>query len=314
MRGMAAEIVNVDNFVRAETERMFAALQQQAGGVNVLLHHREPARLDDQPVIRQNRDTLYSSAIVDISAGATLTVPDSGGRYLSVMIVNQDHYINRVFHEPGQHALTVEEFDTEYVLVAARTLVDPNDPDDVAIVNAVQDLFVLEAGAARPFVPPEYDRASFDETREALLVLNRGVGGTWKMFGRREDVDPIRHLIGTGSGWGGLPESEAFYVMGTPGLPVGRYSLNLADVPVDAFWSISVYNEAGYFEPHGAGRVSVNSVTADRNDDGSITVRFGDGDEPNTLGIMPGWNYAVRMYQPRPEVLDGSWTFPSLTA
>jgi hypothetical protein len=38
-----------------------------------------------------NRDNLYSGAIVDISTRATLTIPDTGRRYMSVMIVNQDH-------------------------------------------------------------------------------------------------------------------------------------------------------------------------------------------------------------------------------
>ena len=137
---------------------MFAALQQQSGGVNVLHHHREPASLDEQPVIRQNRDTLYSSAIVDISGGATLTLPDSGGRYLSVMVVNEDHYINRILHEPGTHELTVDEFDTDYVLVAARTLVDPNDPADVAEVNGLQDQMRLEAASAQAFVSPTTTR------------------------------------------------------------------------------------------------------------------------------------------------------------
>ena len=127
--------VNVDNFARAESDRMFVALSQQAGGVNRLLHHREPASIDEQPVIRENRDTLYSSAIVDISQGATLTLPDAGERYLSVMIVNNDHYINDVLHTAGDHELTVDRFDTEYVLVAARTLVDPEDPADLAEVN-----------------------------------------------------------------------------------------------------------------------------------------------------------------------------------
>ena len=84
---MASQNVNVDNFVRAETARMFTALQHQGGGVNRLHHIREPAPLDDQPVIRQNRDTLYSSAIVDLTGGATLALPDAGERYLSVMVV-----------------------------------------------------------------------------------------------------------------------------------------------------------------------------------------------------------------------------------
>ena len=224
-------MVNVDNFVRAETARMFAALQQQGGGINVLYHHREPASLDDQRVIRQNRDTLYSGAVVDLSGGATLSIPDSGDRYLSVMVVNEDHYINRIFHEPGTHELTVDEFDTDYVRVSARILVDPNDPDDVAAVNRLQDQMRVEAASARPFVSPDYDKARLDTTRDALLTLARGVPRFDRTFGRKEDVDPVRHLLGTAVGWGGLPEQEAFYLNVEPGLPVGAYELDVGRGP-----------------------------------------------------------------------------------
>jgi hypothetical protein len=166
-----SEPVNVDNFVRAETDRMFAALQAQAGGVNQLHHDREPTSIDKQTVIRMNRDTLYSVAIVDISQGATLTIPDAGDRYVSVMVVNQDHYLNRVFHDAGDYALTVDEFDTPWVTVAARILVDPADSDDVKAVNALQDQFALATKSADAFEMPDYDTASFDATREALLTL-----------------------------------------------------------------------------------------------------------------------------------------------
>ena len=93
--------VNIDNFVRAESDRMFASFVAEAGGVNRLSHHRAPTPVDDQPVIRMNRDTLYSAAIVDISEGARVTLPDAGGRYVSVMVVNQDHYLNRILHRAG---------------------------------------------------------------------------------------------------------------------------------------------------------------------------------------------------------------------
>src|SRR5689334_1551968 len=73
--------VNVDNFARAETHRMMADLQRDAGGVNLFRHNREPASVDQQTVIRMNRDTLYSFAVVDVSDGATLTMPDAGDRY-----------------------------------------------------------------------------------------------------------------------------------------------------------------------------------------------------------------------------------------
>jgi hypothetical protein len=87
------------------------------------------------------------------------------------------------------------------------------------------------------------------------------------------------------------------------------------DVPVDGFWSISVYNREGYFEPNARGAYSVNNLTAKPNADGSVTVHFGgDDDHPNLIPIMDGWNYTVRLYRPRAEVLDGSWTFPAVGA
>jgi hypothetical protein len=86
------------------------------------------------------------------------------------------------------------------------------------------------------------------------------------------------------------------------------------DVPVDGFWSISVYNADGFFERNDRDAYTINNITATPNDDGSITVHFGgcgDG-RPNCLPITDGWNYIVRLYRPRSQVLDGSWTFPSI--
>jgi hypothetical protein len=43
------------------------------------------------------------------------------------------------------------------------------------------------------------------------------------------------------------------------------------------FWSISVYNAEGFFEPNEEVRAySINNITAVHNDDGSVTIRFGD--------------------------------------
>ena len=134
-----------------------------------------------------------------------------------------------------------------------------------------------------------------------------------RAFGRKEAVDPVKHLLGTASGWGGLPEQEATYINVDPGFPSGEYRVTVRDVPVDAFWSISVYNAAGYFEPNDRGAYSVNSITGTTEPDGSIIVHFGGcaDDRPNCVPIMDGWNYAVRLYRPRREILDGSWTFPA---
>ena len=304
--------VTVENFIRAESDRMFASLQTEAGGVNRLKHNRSPTPVDHQPVIRMNRDTLYSSAVVDISQGATVTLPDAGDRYVSVMVVNQDHFINQILHEPGEHRLTVEEFDTPWVGVAARILVDPADEDDVATVNALQDQLAVKANSSRPFEMPDYDTASLDATRKALLELAKRLGSFDRAFGAKRDVDPVRHLVATAAGWGGLPDGEARYLGVEPGLPVGEYKLTVRDVPVDGFWSISVYSAEGFFEANERHAYSVNNITAITNADGSVTVHFGGcgDDRHNCLPIMDGWNYTVRLYRPRPEVLDGSWAFP----
>ena len=306
-------VVNVDNFVRAETAAQFDRSLGLTGGVNAWYHFREPAPIDNQPVIRMNRDTLYSGAVVDISEGARLILPDTGDRYVSVMVVNEDHYVNRIFHDPGTYELSMDEFDTPYVLLAVRTLVNASDPDDIRAANALQDQFVIEANSAQPYSHPAYDAASYKATYGPLLELSKGVPDTRRTFGKKEDVSEVRHLLATAWGWGGLPESEAFYLNVEPNLPVGAYALNVKDVPVDAFWSVSIYNREGYFEENEIGAYSVNNIAGKPNPDGSFTIHLGgDPESINYLPIEEGWNYTVRLYQPRDEVLDGSWKFPTV--
>ena len=306
-------IVNADNFVRAETAAQFDRIVKMAGGVNRFLHLRGPTPLDQQTVIRMNRDTIYSAAMVDISKGATLTVPDAGDRYMSIMVVNEDHYINKVIHEPGEHELTVKEFGTPYVSLAVRTLVDASDPEDIRKANALQDQLKIKAASAKPYTHPDYDKESYKTTYDALLVLGRGMADARATFGSKEDVEPIRHLLGTAWGWGGLPEEEAYYLNVEPNLPVGAYQLTFRDVPVDAFWSVSLYNKEGFFDPNDQDAYSVNSLTGTPNEDGSFTIHFGgDSKSVNHLPIAEGWNYTVRLYQPRKEILEGTWKFPEV--
>lgn len=304
--------VNIDNFARAETALMFQRLVADAGAVNTWIHFREPAPLDHQPIIRQNRDTLYSAAIVDLSAGGTLTLPDAGERYLSAMVVNEEHYVPFIFHDAGSHLLVREQIGSDYALVAVRILVDPSDAADVAQVTDLQDQLSLSLDSARPFESVAYDEVTHTTTRNALLTLAGGLPDFRGAFGAREAVDPRRHLVGTAAGWGGMPETEAHYVNVSPQLPVGEYALRLVDVPVDAFWSVSLYNAYGYFEPNELGVNNINSVTAVRENDGSVIVHFGirPAGKPNFLTIMEGWNFLIRLYQPRPEVLDGTWQPP----
>ena len=98
----------VANFVRAESDHMIRA-NMKAFDVKFgeFSHLREPTTPDNQPVIRMNQDTLYSATVLDLSRPATITLPEVGGRYMSMHVVSQDHYMF-VESEPGTYELTAE--------------------------------------------------------------------------------------------------------------------------------------------------------------------------------------------------------------
>jgi hypothetical protein len=307
--------VTADNFNRAESDRYFGTAVQQAGGTGKFYHYRALMPIDHQTVIRANRDTLYSSAVFDLDAGpVTITMPDAGKRFMSLIAIDEDQYAPVVAYGAGKYTFTRDQIGTRYALIAVRTLVDPKDPSDFAQVHALQDAIEVEQASPGRFEAPDWDQGSQKKVRDALLTLGATLPDTKRMFGARSVVDPVRHLIGTAMGWGGNPEKDALYLIVTPERNDGAttYRMKVKDVPVDAFWSISVYNAQGYFEPNPYDAYTLNNLTAKKSEDGSVEVQFGgcDGRIANCLPIVPGWNYTVRLYRPRAEILNGTWTFP----
>jgi hypothetical protein len=313
-------LVTPDNFNRAESDMYFASSAKEAGGVGKLFHRREVVSVDKQPVVRANRDTLYSSGVFDLSAGpVTITLPDAGNRFMSLQAFNEDHYVvGNVRYGAGRYTFDQDSVGTRYMLVGIRTLIDPNDPNDAQLVHALQDAIKVEQQASGRLELPTWDSVSQKKVRDALLVLNTTLTDTHRMFGTKDQVDPVRHLIGTAMGWGGNPEKDAFYLPTTPPRNDGTtvHRLIVKDVPVDGFWSITIYNAEGYLQPNPHNAYSLNNITASKSADGSVAIQFGgcDGKVPNCLPIMPGWNYLVRLYRPRDEVLKGTWKFPEAQA
>ena len=113
-----------------------------------------------------------------------------------------------------------------------------------------------------------------------------------KSFGTKEQVDPVRHLVATAAAWGGNPDKDATYLNITPAKNDDGtvYKLNVKDVPVNAFWSVSVYNADGYFEKNTYNAYTLNNLTAQKSGDGSIVIQFGgcDGKVPNCLPTTEG--------------------------
>jgi hypothetical protein len=103
--------VTADNFTRAETDLVFASTVER-GGFGRWHHHRDQMPVD-YPVIRPNRDTLYSEAVFDLDAGpVTITLPEAGRRFLSLQVINEDHYTPTVVYTAGRYTFTRDQIGT----------------------------------------------------------------------------------------------------------------------------------------------------------------------------------------------------------
>lgn len=308
--------VTEENFRQAESDLYFRNSLNLGGGGK--FHHiREVMPIDNQTVIRANRDTLYSSAVFDLDAGpVTITLPDPGGRFMSMQAFDEEQYSLATVYAPGTLTYTKDKVGMRYFMLGIRTFVDPNDPKDIEKVHALQDAIKFEQpGGLGAFDFPNWDAASQKSVRDELLKRAAKIPDTDRMYGPRGKVDPERHLIGTATGWGANAPEDATYIPVVPPKNDGEtvYRLTVkADVPVDGFWSISVYGADGYFHKNDQNSYSINNHTAKKDADGSVTIQFGgcDGTAANCIPIAEGWNYWVRLYRPRTEILDGTWKFP----
>ena len=309
--------VGPHNFVRAESDRYMNDLLVR-GELGSILHRRQPTDLENQTVIRMNLDTLYSSGVFDMEAGAvTITLPEApDGRYVSAQVISQDSYTVNIYHA-GSNTFTIDDVGTRYAVVIIRIFANSSDADDIAYANGLQDLVSTKQASQGEFIIPDYDTESLDATRMALLrlgALSRGNLGPFA--GKRNEVDPVAQLIVSATGWGALPRSEAAYFGGSP-LPGNEdkpHELVISDVPANAFWSVTIYNARGFMVPNALiGVNALNNINAAPREDGSYRIQLGGCSETivNCIPTPEGWNHVIRAYQPSEAISSGGWQAPS---
>jgi hypothetical protein len=306
--------VSVYDYVRADTDRQLKGYSAM-GAFGKFLHSKKPYDIDNQVTIRANRDTLYSFGVFDLDAGAlTVVLPKTNKRYMSLHLVNEDHYMKPDMYAPGKYTFKKKDIKTRYVFLNIRTFVDPNSKEDLKKARALQEKVIVIQQNKGKLELPNWDEAQITKLRTAINVLSSTVKDSSKLFGWYDEITPINHCLGAAIGWGGLPYKAAMYLNVVPKQNDGKtpYVLNVpANVPVDGFWSISVYNKDGFFEKNKYNAYTLNNVTAKKNKNKSVTIHFGgDPKQPNFLPITRGWNYIVRLYRPKEVILDGSWKFP----
>ncbi len=202
--------MTTDNFIRAETDHYFGKMVKN-GSFGKFTHNREFGPIDKQnAIVRPNRDTLFSLGFFDLDAGpVTVILPNAGNHFMSMQVMDEDMYTPQVIYDAGSYTFTRGQIGTRYVLLGVRILADPANPGDVKRVHNLQDAIRVSQQSPGSFEVPNWDPASQNKVRDALMVLGATVPDTKRMFGTKDQVDPVRRLIGAASVWGGNPEKEA---------------------------------------------------------------------------------------------------------
>jgi hypothetical protein len=309
-----APTVDALNFARAETDLQMKGYG--ATGFGKFAHGRKAYDGDHQVTLSGNRDTIYSFGVFDLSkSDLTITLPDSKGKYMTLMPISQNHDIYRGLNAPGKYTFKQKEIGTRYMVFVVRTLADPNDEKDMARAHKLQDgIIVSQTDIGDMSGLQDWNEKEMLAMRKAFNALGSSLSSSASFFGVKCDRSYMQNGMGIAVGWGGMQMKDALYLPTQVAKNDGKtaYAITVPkDVPVDGFWSITVYNQERFMVKNQYDSYAFNNITSKKSADGSTVIHFGgDPKADNFIPIMDGWLYIVRFYQPKAEILEGKWKFP----
>jgi hypothetical protein len=216
-----------------------------------------------------------------------------------------------------------------------------DNPPAAADAGFLRRIAKIGIAPGKPFDPKTLDPAvaksverGFDAAKALLTAATRrpqggGVNGweTLRNIGRYGANYPLRAAVATAALGVNLPE-DALYPRarvdgeGRPLTGANRYAIRFRKgelPPVEAFWSVTLYDSKQRFVANPIGRYAIGD--RDRlkfDDDGSLTLYVqhespGPDKESNWLPA-PGdeFNLFMRLYWPKKEALGGTWKPPAV--
>ncbi|MCL1065241.1 DUF1214 domain-containing protein [Shewanella olleyana] len=177
-----------------------------------------------------------------------------------------------------------------------------------------QDQMVINAKSNVPFSAEPVSETSFKTVEDALkakmpaITKRDGKDALVGMFtAPNDDSNKLftqeKYEVGAAIGWGGAQQIDNIYEV-SGNYPADKcHQASFEDPMNKAFWSITVYNKAGFMFNDLA---NLSSNTATPNKDGTFTISFGCGEDAinnikttNDYGVF---NLGIRHYQPSDKV------------
>jgi hypothetical protein len=312
-------IVTKALYPRAETARQMLDTQSLVG-INQFGHLSQLIPTDWQPVVRMNRDAYYSKVVVDVSQGATITLPSvPEGTYMSMQPVTEDHRPQPMSYGAGTYELATHTGDHMVIIIRLDSNLSPEQ------AKKYQQQMSIKAGSSKRFTTLPVEPKSFAKVESELkddvmkLIKQEGpIALSTTLFSSptnesRGFYSLEKNQVAAAIGWGGALAKDNIYET-SPNFPAkGCYQLTFDDPKNKHFWSITVYNKAGFMFNDIA---NINSYKAKPNEDGTYTVSMGCGaDYPNFIPISNDsgvFSFTARHYGPSDRILNEGYRFVPL--
>lgn len=299
--GMSAE-----QYIQTESLVFFNNFLQRSGA-NKFFHFTSLSSKDDTWVVSPNQDNLYSIAIIDAKNGFTIKLPEVGDRFVSIHVINPDHYTPYYVYGGGTHHFKREQLGADVVVVGIRMATDATSEDVKFIVEQLQPGYEIIADSADIQIP-ELDLETMAMIRTKLLPYYAALDNTYGImsYGYEKGQDEWRRVLAAAGAWGLSPNDTAMYTISGPKNTKANtcYRAKFPAVPAEAFFSVTAYNSKKFLMTNEKNSVSSNRKNLITNRDGGFTVYFGgeqceNSEHPNFI-LTPedNWDTLLRAYVP----------------
>jgi hypothetical protein len=298
----SASPIKVDrsNYQEAEVARNFTKWAEN-GANNKLMHMTAITPSGPMPTVRMNRDTLYSSAILDTSTGkASITLPE-GDLFQSVMMVDMEAYARKYIVEPGTHMIAT---DTKFVWVVVRTGLEKGLDE----ARRVQALLTVQGMGQDTYSALKYDQESLQKLTRILVDEAIAEDNGDLYYGNYPgQVDETKRMRSSAAGFGGMNGTNMYKFVESLENNVCMQS-TFSDPKATEFFSFTLYDDDGFLMD---GNTIINSRDMVANQDGTYTVSINCSDDAINNISAPAEvatvGYAWRVYGASKAVENRSW-------